>query len=161
MQARAQRVLVDAEDRGKVVEIVALGVQRQKRLLLRIQPMPDRREAVMHAARLRDPLGAGLVARAFVRRKRHGEPTAAPPRAVDEAVIQAAHEPRLGTRDCGKLGKSCIGLEADVLHQVFGIGTAPRQAQRRAVQRREMRLDQAGEPLLERIAHRDLIVPSP
>ena len=64
MQPAAQRVLVDAKDRGELFEVVPFRMQRQQRSLLGVETMPNGREALVHAPSFGGSLGARFVARA-------------------------------------------------------------------------------------------------
>jgi hypothetical protein len=50
------------------------------------------------------------------------------------------------------------GAQADFLHQIFRVRTPAREPQGGAIERRKVRLHEACERLLERIAHRRPIV---
>jgi hypothetical protein len=71
------------------------------------------------------------------------------PRRVDEQVIESAHEPGARIRDGAEVVEPRARAETNFLHEILGVGPPPREPHRRAMERREVRLHQAREPLLD------------
>jgi len=89
------------------------------------------------------------------------EPEASPPPAssrIDEQVIERAQQPGARIRDGAEVAESRPRAQANLLNEILRVGTPPREPHRSAIQRREMRLHQACELLLDRRAHRRRLV---
>jgi hypothetical protein len=64
-------------------------------------------------------------------------------------VIESPHQPGARVRNGAKVVEPRAGAQANLLNEILGVVAPPREPHRRAMERREVRLHQAREPLLD------------